>query len=275
MERPHATRDRIVADAARRSAAEHAQRAAHLARRSAGARRRALLTAVLLLAVVGGWTAVGVAAVPVVAGAAPTVLLAGVLVLGRLAVLAAARADDAWHAGAATRAPLPASLAGQRVVGRSVRPSDASTEVMARVPAPSVQRRSVAADVTADRRAEQAAERANASASAVVDPAAQRDETETSTPGSTWAPVPVPRPAYTLKPSARRAEPAPLDLDQQVTAGQTSAVGSPAAPGERAEKTAALLDPSSPVPVAQPAPFSSTGGIDLDAILARRRASGE
>ena len=127
MDRPHGTTDRVVADAARRAAAERAQRVAHLARRRAAARRRALLTAVLLVAVVAGWTTVAAVAAPVLAGAIPSVALLGVLGLGRAAVRAGERADAAWAAGAAERQALPAATAGARTVGRAVRPSEART----------------------------------------------------------------------------------------------------------------------------------------------------
>jgi hypothetical protein len=78
-------------------------------------------------------------------------------------------------------------------------------------------------------------------------------------------PVPVPRPSYTLKPSVRRAEPAPLVLDE------------PAAVAELAEESA---DESwetgvgSGSAVGSPA-GSASGRFDLDAVLARRRAAGE
>jgi hypothetical protein len=242
MDRPHATRDRVSADAVRRSAAEHAQRAAHLARRAAGARRRAALTVVLLLALAGGWTAVGTIGASVALGAAPTVLLAGVLVLGRRAVVAGARADAAWHAGAADRVPLPGPTGAGRVVGRAVRPSDAATEVMARVPG-----RVGPVEEDAPVRVTETV------APAVVSEAPAQART-------TWEPVPVPRPAYTLKPSAPRAEPAPLD--PVLLAG-----------GSRQEHG---LTWSSTVSehVTEPS-ATTTGSLDLDAILARRRASGE
>lgn len=245
MERPHGTRDRIAADLARRSAAEHSQRAAHLARRAAGARRRAALTAVLLLAVVGGWTAVAAGAA-ILLGAVPSALLLGVLGLGRRAVVAGARADAAWAAGAVTRLPA-ARRAG--AVGRAVRPSDAVTEVMARVPrSPALGRAAGAAEATA-------APASVDQRGAVATTSTVHDEPET---GPAWAPVPVPRPTYTLKPAARRAEPAPL----------TEATLAPAAAATTDATTDAERDEVAEVH--QPV----TGGLDLDAVLARRRAVG-
>ena len=266
MDRPHATRDRICADAARRTAAEHAQRAAHLARRYAAARRRAVLTVALLVAVAGGWTAVGTIGAGIALGATPSVLLVAVLGLGRRAVLAGARADAAWAAGAEHRAPLAGSnnrtSTGGRtpsVTGRAVHPSDATTEVMARVPA-----------VATGRTAAQSAGAGDGSsvtgATASVRAADAADAADAAVPEtSTWAPVPVPRPAYTLKPAARRAEPAPLVLDEW---SPSAANGSAAGLADDEETVdGARSDGRGTAP--------STGGLSLDAILARRRAAGE
>jgi hypothetical protein len=300
MDRPHGTTDRVVADAARRSAAEHAQRVAHLARRRAGARRRALLTAVLLVAAVAGWSAVAATGATVLLGAVPTLGLVGVLGLGRAAVRSAERADAQWAAGAATRLPLAAATAGARTVGRAVRPSDARTEVMARVPGrataaqtaasrtaaspataspttaaqtgqpavargahtepreaavPRQARRVVVPDVLPTQRPEPAAEAAEQSAPReVAGPTPQRT--------SAWSPVPVPPPSYTLKPSAPRREPAPLPADEHLA---TPAAAAPAAGQD---------DHGAVTPPARPA-ADGTASLDLDAILARRRASGE
>lgn len=266
MERPHGTSDRVAADLVRRSAAEHAQRAAHLARRSAAARRRAVLTLVLLVAVPAAWVAVPLASLSVLVGAVPSVLLLGVLVAGRRAVVAAARADAAWEEGAPYR--LPAPRREPSVVGRAVRPSDAVTEVMARVPRVPVQAGASAA------LAEAAA--AVAAARPAAAPTERRERVATTpraaaseTSGPSWVPVPVPRPTYTLKPEARRPEPAPLPEPTEArgtpVATATATVGEPAsddvaAPAEQTRRPAGTARP---------------GGLDLDAVLARRRAAGE
>lgn len=91
-------------------------------------------------------------------------------------------------------------------------------------------------------RVESRAEDADASS------AAERDD-DASAGG--WAPVPVPRPTYTLKPAAPRREPAPLAVEMISVAATVPAIEEPASAAE------------------------TTGGLDLDAILARRRASGE
>lgn len=74
-----------------------------------------------------------------------------------------------------------------------------------------------------------------------------------------WSPVPVPKPTYTLKPEAPRREPVPLEHLEGSTAVASSAAAS----------TPAVTVPAE---VAAPA---TTGSIDLDAVLARRRASGQ
>ncbi|HEY5554130.1 MAG TPA: hypothetical protein VIK43_04290, partial [Cellulomonas sp.] len=67
-------------------------------------------------------------------------------------------------------------------------------------------------------------------------------------------PVPVPRPTYTLKAPAPRREPAPL--------GEVEGSTEMRAP---AETPAAIVEPSA----------LTTGSINLDEVLARRRAAGE
>lgn len=246
MDRPHGTRDRVAADAARRSAAEHSQRAAHLARRASAARRRALLTLVLVVAVATGWSVVGLAGASVLLGVVPTVALGAALTLGRRAVVSAGRADAAWAAGATTRVAVPASSRRTGAVGRAVRPSDATTEVMARIAAQGAG--SAPATVPEPGAAPAAPEASQIQQTTVDDEAGS----------GTWAPVPVPRPAYTLKPSARRPEPAPLVLDPSDVPTAPAAAEEPAEPAEARTAATAL-----------------GAGLDLDAILARRRASGE
>lgn len=225
VDRPHGLADRAVADAVRRTAAERAARAAYLARRRAGARRRAILATTLLVLAVAGWAGV-VAGGALALGLVPSALVVGVLGLGRRAVVAGRRADAAWAAGASARAAVPRSTR-PTAVGHAHRPSDASTEIIARVPA---ETRAPAAPATA-----------------VADEVAQD--------APTWAPVPVPRPTYSLKPAVRRPDPAPLVLDEQDVAPAAAAVE---AGPETVEEPAAV-----------------TAGFDLDAVLARRRAAGE
>jgi hypothetical protein len=254
MYRPQSVGDRVSADAARLTAAERAARAAALARRAAATRRRALLVAVLLLATAAGWvaTAQGLSAA---LGATPAVLLVAVLVAGRSAVLAARRADAAWAAGAARRAARPRPRTGPLAVGRAAHPSEAVTEILQRVPVGPI--RATAEEILAtgevpvvadDTRGEVPASRAAVLDDAALDEAALDD--------AAWVPVPVPVPTYTLKPAARRAEPRPLTGPQ------------PTVPVllERA-----AVDVTDAADAARP----TTGGLQLDAILARRRASGE
>lgn len=262
MDRPHAAGDRVVADAARRTAAARAARAAALTRRAAAARRRALLGGLLLLGTVAGWGAVAATGAGVVLGALPTALLAATLLLGRSAVVAGNRADARWAADPDRLAPRAARRgASTGVVGRAVHPSEESTEVMARVPA--VTRRSVSAPRSDERLA--AAERLAAVEVASRASTEQARAMQRAEPAAdaTWVPVPVPRPAYTLKPAARRGEPAPLVLDASPSAGS-------AAPADAPSVGAEAVAPA-PASVARP----TTGGLALDAILARRRASGE
>lgn len=277
VDRPHGTQDRITADAARRAAQARAARAASVARRGAAARRRALLAGFLVVATVVGWAAVGLSPlVTWVAGVVPTVLLGSVLVLGRRAVLAGREADEAWEqklaaerrvasgprtgamraVATATRpdpvvaptAPAaPAEAPAAFVTGRAVHPSDASTEVFARIVADKGEsdgpaRHASTGQVPVVRRS--VSERATEAAG---------DEDEA------WSPVPVPRPTYTMKASAPRREPAPLENLEGSTAARTADVEAPA-DAERAPLEA---------------PVETTGSIDLNAVLAKRRVAGE
>ncbi|WP_146845919.1 hypothetical protein [Cellulomonas terrae] len=281
VDRPHGTQDRITADAARRAAQARAARAASVARRGAAARRRALLAGFLVVASVVAWAAVGLSPlVTWVAGVVPTVLLGSVLVLGRRAVLAGREADEAWEQRIAAerrvasgprtgamRAVATASASATRpdpvvaptasappaeapmafVTGRAVHPSDASTEVFARIVADTGEsdgpaRHASTGQVPVVRRS--AGERA---------PETAGDEDEA------WSPVPVPRPTYTMKASAPRREPAPLENLEGSTAARTADVDAPA-DAERAPLEA---------------PVETTGSIDLNAVLAKRRVAGE
>ena len=107
---------------------------------------------------------------------------------------------------------------------------------------------------------------------AVVEDEVVADAPEASVGGPSWMPVPVPRPSYTLKPSVRRDEPAPLVLDEDPAAG--AAPAAPVAPV--ADAPTVSEPPAAAHPAAADAtPAEATGGFDLDAVLARRRAAGE
>mgnify|MGYP006973659058 CR=1 FL=1 len=88
--------------------------------------------------------------------------------------------------------------------------------------------------------------RANDDDTLVIEKVVEEEAAPQSPSAETWEPVPVPRPTYTLKAPAPRREPAPLELEEPAVAVET------AAEEERTEPA-----------------------LDLDAILARRRAVGE
>ncbi|MFS0699896.1 hypothetical protein AB6N24_07975 [Cellulomonas sp. 179-A 4D5 NHS] len=296
VDRPHGTQDRISADAARRAAQRRAAHAAAVARRGAAARRRAALALALLVATVAGWTVVGLSTVTVVAGIVPSVLLGGVLVLGRRAVLAGRAADAEWEqrrheappvTGSVPLvrnppAPAPARGAaassatsagkGAGVKGRAVHPSEAHTEVFARI-VDNVE------GTTAARAPMSSAGRPATGAIPVVrkaetgaQPTVAAQASAEQSDGEPWSPVPVPRPTYTTKAAAPRREPAPLgDVE-----GSTAAAAEPAGPG-RVEVPAAESRPAARADERAPLepPAATTGSMNLDEILARRRAAGE
>lgn len=271
MDRPHGTQDRISADAARRAAQQRAAHAAAVARRGAAARRRAVLALALLVASVAGWTVAGLTSVTLLAGVAPTVLLGSVLVLGRRAVVSGHAADAEWERRLHEHAlpPARATVQSPAVTGHAVRPSEAHTEVFARIldnvegPASTATPSAASGTIPVVRASSRADD---------VDSDAQASADEDA-----WSPVPVPRPTYTLKASAPRREPAPLgDVE-----GSTAAAQQPADAGLRGStldadgvsRTAAVAAEGDRAPIEQPA--TTTGSMNLDEILARRRAAGE
>ncbi len=262
VERPHATGDRITADAARRAAQQRAAHAAAVARRGAAARRRAFLTSVLLVASVAGWVVASLTTLSLLLAVVPTVLLGTVLVTGRRAVVAGQAADAAYErrrresVGRASGAAVPAPRRTPAVVGRAVHPSDSHTEVIERI----------SAEIAAESRAGGARATVGARAASATDGSTGSTTAEADATQDEWAPVPVPRPTYTMKASAPRREPVPLsDLDfAPVEPARAAEVAPTGASGEGDTTT-----------VLAPAPGTASGGIDLDAVLARRRAAGE
>ena len=261
VERPHATGDRINADAARRAAQQRAAHVAAVARRGAAARRRALLTSVLLVASVAGWVVASLTAVSVLLAVAPTLLLGVVLVMGRRAVVAGQAADATYerqHRDAARRTPEAAARVPRRastVVGRAVHPSDSHTEVIERIGAEIASETLLGAVVPPVSRTTGA----DGSDGTIAAAGVAQDE---------WAPVPVPRPTYAMKASAPRREPVPLTEGdfapaEQVRSAESASAG---ATGQGDVASGTVLAPAS---------GTASGGIDLDAVLARRRASGE
>ncbi|WP_309133906.1 hypothetical protein [Cellulomonas sp.] len=296
VDRPHATPERISAEAARRLAQARAARAAATARRGAAARRRGVLAAVLLVASVVGWgLAAAAPAVTWVAGAVPTALLVTVTVLGRRAVVAGHRADEDWAAtiereerlaarprtGAthvvrpsSTPVPVvrpaaaPADVPVPLVTGHAVRPSDAHTEVFERIVADAGETAGPARHATG---ATPVVRR-----SALTAPTAAVPDAVGTTPadedGEAWSPVPVPRPTYTMKAPAPRRSPAPLSQEDVEASTARRPADRPAeeAP-DAAEDAPAVQEPAATL---EPAP-ETTGSIDLNAVLARRRAAGQ
>lgn len=263
VERPHATQDRVSADAARRAAQQRAAHVAAVARRGAAARRRALLTGLLLTASVVGWAVAGLTTITLAAGLVPTTLLGGVLVMGRRAVVAGQAADAEYsrRSQELARIPAPSEVRGrlrsprraEPVVGRAVHPSDSHTEVIARITDET--RRTDEAYETDARGAER-------TATGTVVRTSARGRVVESTDES-WEPVPVPLPTYTMKASAPHREPAPLSERDLAPANAAIVADEDASRGAVTGSTLA------------PASGTASGSIDLDAVLARRRASGQ
>ena len=281
------------------------------ARRAAAARRRALLTVTLLLLTVA--TGVLAATTPVSAWfvLAPAVLLVAVLALGRRAVRANARADAAWEARERARraavvsddvrlAGRPAPAVRPSVTGRAVKSSQSHTQMIARVRPPAAaasgstpasaegagRARAVAAvrgpqpeasTAPADTVAEapagaDAAPTPEASAATTANPVKAADQ---SAPASDteWTSVPVPRPVYMMKSAAPRWEPAPLTAEMaQITLTRRAEL----AAGDSAAVVELVVDQAGAAETASETEASSDSlGVNLNSVLARRRAAGE
>lgn len=295
MHRPPSVTDRVIADGVRLTAAEHAARATALARRAAAARRRAMLATTLLVTTLVAWVGVPVWSLAPALAAVPTVLLGAVLVAGRRAVLAGQRNDARWAEGAARRAarPRPSQMGRPLATGRAVHPSEAITEIIERVqPGPAraqAERVLATGELPVVRDGDAPATSGPAARPAAAErPAARRPgrpgragvvpaataqggstagDAEEAAPG-TWVPVPVPPPAYTLKPAVRRAEPRPLSGSMPVVPeGHAGYLGDLGLDDEIDD----IISPLAGTAEERP----TTGGLELDAILARRRAVGQ
>lgn len=247
-------------DAAREAAAMRARRAAVAEQRAAAAKRRLALTLTLLSASAIAWTAVSAFSIHVAIPSVLTAMLGGVLVLGRRAVVAGRRAD-ATVAVKARSASSPAPVRPS-VTGRAVHASDVSTQMISSDAVRAVVARSAEAAATAsatDVVAAPASAEDAATTTAVEVDAAPAPENVVAE-GGELAGFSLPRPTYTMKAAAPRREPAPLHEDDVTTPSNAS---------ERAS--------SASVASAEESETVSTEGLglDLDAILARRRASGE
>lgn len=280
-------------------------RRALLAERAAAARRRAILTlglitATIILLVVGLSTAMSAAWALI-----PATLTGTVMVLGRRAVVAQERADAARAERAARRnypqremtpterrlagRPVPAVRTGeQRTISE-----DISTTVISRVEASMfakkhVTGRPVAKDVQHGTARPNAPVRARASVSkpsaastisalspaTAATPAVPSAATTASpvmaasaqSPARAWTSTPVPPPVYAAKAAAPRWEPAGITTElQQITKARMEQIARESA--ARGEQD--LSDDAAPA-VSEQTPDSL--GVSLNSVLARRRA---
>ncbi|MDO8152360.1 DUF4231 domain-containing protein [Isoptericola sp. b408] len=289
-----------------------ASRLAVLERRAARARRRLALSVVLALVTAAGWTLVALGSVPWPVAAVPSVLLAVVLVLGRLAVMTSRRSDTRWRAerrAEQQRATQRRTLAHggpyaprnrARVTGYAVHPSDTNTQMIPRVqPPPSAtsarDRRETVAP-SSDRPAEPAEEDEPRSSpqAPTSDDVSERsagerpgspdgtDGTAWRVGGAPWDPVPVPLPTYVTKPEAPPRGSTTAGLLASL-AGSTHGEGGPVRSErwtveDRAGRRSTADGPAATTPEPSagddPRPRSETLGLPLDQILARRRAAG-
>jgi hypothetical protein len=287
MDRPHTTAEGMGADAARKVAQLKAAHAAATARRGAAARRRGALAGSLGVLTVVGWIVGAVTAVPLLVALIPTALLGSVLVLGRRAVVQGAAAEVEWQrriveaATPVVRSPRPGRVGAS---GHAVRASIDATQAMPRVDDRSSVKKVTDADATwtpvdvprptyttkprAPRR--EPAPLGEVEGSTAVRPARTTERaTGTESAGSGA------RKATEAPPATATPEPAAARATADVAAAQASPT--PATdPGEptTARRVDGAADPAAPAVATAPAEEPS-GSIDLNAVLARRRAAGE
>ncbi len=284
-------------------------------RRAAAARRRLVLTLTLLGLAAIAWSAVPAFSLSLLVPGVVTALLGAVLVLGRRAAISAQRdqaqlrsarrAPSARATAPASAGERPTSSArvvrgapgarvpaghAHRITGHAVHASQTNTRMISSDEV----RRQMAAEAEADRAngvivdgdvaamteqvrasvptpvvgatgagasgvGEEPALDTTADDEAASAKAAAR-EPAVGAPGGELAGFSLPRPTYTMKPAAPRREVAPLE-DADVTTPMTA----------RSAETTATTDEQA----TEPATSTEGLGLNLNQILARRRASGQ
>lgn len=314
MDRPHTTAEGMGADAARKVAQLKAAHAAATARRGAAARRRGVLAASLTVLTLAGWIVGAVSVMPLLVALIPTALLGTVLVLGRRAVVQGEAAEVEWqHRIAEAATPVVRTARPGRIgaPGHAVRASVDATQAMPRVdqrPARTGKKVTDAdgtwspVDVprptyTSKPRAphREPAPLGEVEGSTAVRPARVPSADRTAA-ASTGAPAGAGTPG-TATPAASTGSAtetataagaarvtATTDRTAAATAedatAQATAPVAPQAPGaatapQAADATAARRVDGAADPATPPLAEEPTGSIDLNAVLARRRAVGQ
>ncbi|MFD2027888.1 hypothetical protein [Promicromonospora aerolata] len=281
---------------------ERIRRVERRARRAARARRRLIVSALLLVCSIGAWALVGLDRLHWGTAVVPSAMLLFVLFLGRRAARAARRADARWQAtvrAARQRATQARALANggpyaprnrAQVTGLATHGSSTETQAI-----PRVARKDVLDEILdgpAKPKVIEVQPEASDEGTTTAEPAAKDEEPEKRDQvpsGRAWDPVPVPLPTYVTKPAAPQRQPAALPASSTAPKGPTASGGSAARSSATGGRTSA--PPSIPVssssgtasdPVAEdellrgepPRTKSETLGKPLEEILARRRAAG-
>lgn len=278
--------------------AERIRRVERRARRAARARRRLIVSALLMLCSIAAWALVGLDRLHWGMAVVPSAMLLFVLFLGRRAARAARRADARLQAtvrAARQRATQARVLANGgpyaprnrvQVTGLATHGSSTETQAIPRVVRKDVldeildgPAKPKVIEVPVEDEPEAKTERA-----AEAKEPARRDQPPS---GRAWDPVPVPLPTYVTKPAAPQRQPAALPASSTAPRGSGPTASAPGRP----PRSGAVLPPSVPVsgsapagadPVAEdelmrgepPRMKSETLGKPLEEILARRRAAG-
>ncbi|WP_460704326.1 hypothetical protein [Myceligenerans halotolerans] len=211
------------------------------AHRAVRARRRFVLTFLLLLATLAAWACVVVVPLPWGVAASPTALLLTALVLGRRAAIRARRAENAVEAArraARQRATQARALAngGPYAPRNRMRVTGAGEEVV-----PAAKKGGVLDElltVPEPARSKVVDENGAPAAEAAADDA--EDEESPGVGGGAWDPVPVPLPTYVTKPPASRVTAKAVAARMSESAGK-GAVGKGGADKTGADDASARL----------------------------------
>lgn len=234
---------KLAAADARRVAAARAARAAAASKRAAAAKRRMLTLSIFGAVTISAWILTGMVSFPWIISAVFTAATVGLVELGRRAAAAGVKADAA--------------------LAERVRQAEANAPVAKADP---VQKKD--APAPADLAESVATPTDTSSLRVEVNP--EED--------SSWTPVPVPPPAYTLKAEVRRKEAEPYQAGEVAQAEQDQKVEQAPVEAPASEKKVPGSVPSMPQAPAASEPAATdeeeAPSVNVQEILARRRAVG-
>lgn len=291
---------KLAAADARRVAAARAERAAAASRRVAASKRRLLLLSVLGALSISGWILTAMVNFTWAVPALLTALTVGAVELGRRASAAGGRADAELAAkvqAAEVRAGLtpgsaPAGRGAEGSTRGAAQPGDTTVSAGGKPGAPGEAAAPAPSDApeTGGNSAGPGARGGSEVTQGVSSLRVEVDPAKIAEAGDSWTPMPVPPPAYTMKAQVRRKIAEPLG-NESATAETSAALESSATdtsevPDSPVKREAAVQAeapvapskvehaPGAAVGTRDDEPEATTGSLNVQEILARRRAVG-